>query len=158
MLLTFRLKYRNTVSLDAGRAIAGVEPRINQTALPLLSLVDDPAVRERICAYLLSEQERRQQDRADTMEASMLGALVDAFAQAATAYVTVGEIAERFNRAACSELGKPMTNRWVGGFLRNRLHLALMKSRGVFVVPQSEKPKVDALARRFGVADEPLSA
>lgn len=158
MLLGFRLRYRNTISLDADRAIVGVEPRINQTALPLLSLVDDPAVRERICTYLRHEQEHRRQDRAETMEAAMLSTLVDAFALATAAYVTVGDVAERFNRTACAELGKPMTNRWVGGFLRNRLRLSLMKSRGVFVIPQSEKPKIDALAKRFGITEEALSA
>lgn len=156
MLLGFRLRERGRITLDAGRALAGVEPRVNQTALPLLSLIDDPAVREGICAHLLREQDRRRQNRADTFEAAMLGALVDAFAVSTAAYVTVGDITERFNRAAGSELGKPMTNRWVGGFLRNRLRLSTMKSRGVFVVPQEEKAKIDTLAVRFGVGDAVL--
>lgn len=153
MLLGFRFANRVHIALVPDRAVPGMEPRVNQTALPLLSLADDPAVRSRMAAYLAREQERRQQNRADTLEALMLQAVLDGFHLAKAAYVSVSEVAERFNRTAQRELGKPMTNRWVGGFLRNRLHLATMKSRGVYVVSQDEMPKVERLARRFGLSD-----
>jgi hypothetical protein len=151
VLLGFRLRHHHGVALDAGRAIAGVDPRVNQTALPLLSLVDDPEVRDRIAAYLQEEQDRRRQDRADTIEGMVLTALMDGFDLASSAYVTVGEVTERFNRLAGAEMGRPMANRWIGGVLRNRLHIDTMKTRGVFVVPQREKQKVDTLALRYGI-------
>jgi hypothetical protein len=154
MLLGYRLRWRHLVALDTGLAIEGVEPRINQTALPLLSLVDDISVRERICGYLLNEQDRRRQDRSETVEAALLTALVEAFRLGSTPYVTVGEATERFNRLMCSELGHPVTKRWVGGLLRNKLYIGTRKSRGVYVIPQTEKPKIDAMADRFGVDSE----
>lgn len=150
-LLGFRLRHLHGIALDPARALPGVDPRVNQAALPLLSLVDDAAVLARIAAYLHAEQGRRRQDRADTVEAMVLTALVDGFSAAPSAYVSVGEVTERFNRLACADLGRPMTNRWMGGILRNRLHIDTMKTRGVFVVPQEEKPKVDILARRYGL-------
>jgi hypothetical protein len=81
----------------------------------------------------------------------MLGVLVDAFAQAESPHVTISDAADRFNQKACPDLGRPMTNKWVGGFIRNRLRLATTKSRGVYVVPQTERVKVITLARRHGV-------
>ena len=59
---------------------------------------------------------------------------------------------------AGADIGRPMTNKWVGGFLRNRLRLATMKSRGVYVVPPLERPKVEALAKRFGVTEDEKKA
>jgi hypothetical protein len=129
VLLAFRFRHRGSVAIDPSRAIAGVEPRTNQTALALLSLVDDVGLRKRIAAALAGDADRLRQDRADTLEATMISALVDTFAAASAPYATVGNAAERFNRAAGVELGRPMTNRWVGGFIRNRLRLVTMKSR-----------------------------
>ena len=50
-----------------------------------------------------------------------------------------------------SDLGKPMTNKWVGGFLRNRLRLTTMKTGGVYVLSRTELTKVEALAHRYGL-------
>jgi hypothetical protein len=44
-----------------------------------------------------------------------------------------------------------MTHKWVGYVLRVRLGLATHRSGGVYVVPASEKAKVEALARRYGL-------
>lgn len=153
MLLGFRLRRRHLIALDPERALAGVDPRVNQTALPLLSIVDDPEVRARIAMYLHAEQGRRRQDRADTVEALILTALIDGFRTATSAYVSVAEVTERFNRLAGAEMGRPVANRWIGGVLRNRLHIDTMKTRGVFVVPQEEKPKLDLLAVRYGLRE-----
>ena len=65
-------------------------------------------------------------------------------------HASVKDIAERFNAASADELGRSMTNRWVGGFVR-RLGLATMKTGGVYVVPATELPKARVLAARFGV-------
>jgi hypothetical protein len=57
----------------------------------------------------------------------------------------------RFNDEAMPRLGKAMGNKWVGSFVRTRLRLDTMKTRGIYVLPQSERPKVDALALRYGL-------
>jgi hypothetical protein len=58
---------------------------------------------------------------------------------------------ERFNDAAMASFGKAMGNKWVGSFVRTRFLLDTMKTRGIYVVPQCERPKIDALARRYGL-------
>jgi hypothetical protein len=56
--------------------------------------------------------------------------------------------------AAAEDLGKPMTNKWVGSFLRGKLRLSTQKSHGVYVVSATERTKIANLASRYGVANE----
>jgi hypothetical protein len=51
------------------------------------------------------------------------------------------------------EYDRLITNRFVGGILRKRLRLSTYKSHGVYVVPTTEKPKVDQLCIRYGVVE-----
>ncbi|MDZ4367610.1 MAG: hypothetical protein U0987_11385, partial [Afipia sp.] len=59
-------------------------------------------------------------------------------------------IATRFNMTSAEELGRPMTNKWVGGFIRKRLRLATLKTGGVYVVPATERGKLGAMLARYG--------
>jgi hypothetical protein len=152
-LLAWRFRSRFSVGPDPSRAAPEVAPRYRQTSLALLSLVDDPALRDQIGRGLAGEEARVLQERADTLEAAMLAALTDAFAASTAPHAAVDDIAARFNEKTNQELGRPMTNKWVGGFIRRRLRLATMKTNGVFVVPRSELKRAQALADRFGIAE-----
>lgn len=150
-LLHFRLCHFFDITTDTTALMDGVEPRLNQTALSLLSLVDDPDVRSAMQAALIEENANILSERRETAEGAVLVAVVEAFAAAAGANVTVRDIAERFNAAHCAEYGGPISNKWIGNVLRKGLRLATRKSNGIYVVPISEKPKIDALAARMGV-------
>jgi len=150
-LLAWRFHSRFSVGPDSSRMAHGVAPRYRQSSLALLSLVDDPALRDEIARELAGEEARVLNERADTLEAAMLGALLEAFDTTAGPHAGIGEVAERFNAAAADELGRPMTNKWVGGFIRKRLRLPTIKTNGVYAVPTSERARVKALAERFGV-------
>jgi hypothetical protein len=62
----------------------------------------------------------------------------------------VREIADQFNKLYAAEYGE-RTYRWVGEALRSRLRLETRKSNGVYSIPGTEVPKLDALAHRFGL-------
>lgn len=151
LLLAWRLRSRFSIGPDPSRAATGVAPRYRQTSLALLSLVDDADLRDRICCELAGEEARGLQERADTLEAAMLTALMETFATSPGPHASIKDVADRFNLLAAEELGRPMSNKWIGGFIRRRLRLATMKTGGVYAVPQTEKAKCDALAARFGV-------
>ena len=157
-LLAWRFAARHTVGPDPSRLIQGIEPRLNQTALALLSIIDDEGARHRIAQALAGEEARVLQERAATLEAAMLAGLLEAFAVPETGHVTVSDAAQRFNQRACSDLGKPMTNKWVGGFLRNRLRLTTMKTGGIYVVQRTELAKIEALAQRYGLISKATKA
>lgn len=150
-LLAWRFRSRFSVGPDPSRAASGVAPRYRQTSLALLSLVDDAATRDRIVCELAGEEARVLQERADTLEAAMLSALEDAFEGATGPNAPIDDIARRFNDACREELGRPMSNKWVGGFVRKRLRVATLKTGGVYVVPATERPKLARLLQRFGV-------
>lgn len=156
-LLAWRFHSRFSVGPDPSRAAVGVAPRYRQSSLALLSLVDDPALREQIGRELAGEEARVLHERADTLEAAMLTTIVDTFGGLSAPNAPVNEIAERFNALAAADLGRPMSNKWVGSFIRRKLRLTTTKTNGVYVVPPTERAKVIALAERFGVIDRAQS-
>ena len=105
---------------------------------------------------LAAEEARVMDERADTLEAAMLSAVVLTFASVTTSHAPLGMITERFNSVAQQELGKPVTNRWAGNFIRKRLRLTTHKTGGVYVVPATERQRAVNLAGRFGVDNVPL--
>ena len=151
MLLAWRFANRSNVGPDPSRIVAGLEPRRNQVALALLSLIDDEATRDRIRHELVSEEARVLNERASTPEATMLACLHDAFKGNPSLFVTVAEITRRFNERMAQEFGTPMTPKWVGGVIRNKLRLDTMKTGGVYVVPCTERVKIGVLAKRYGI-------
>jgi len=150
-LLAWRLAHRANVRTDASRQAAGVEPRLNQTALSLLSLMEDPALRGHVHDELAREQARLSEERAGSPEGRMVQVLSDQFADPARGRITVSGVADAFNQTSADPGRAPVSPRWVGWCVRERLKLTPTKSNGVFILSESERPKVEALAVRYGV-------
>lgn len=150
-LLHYRLCHFFDVKPRPEALLEGLEPRINQIALPLLSIIDDPKLREEIRLRLLREQQDRLQERGESAEGKLVAALHKVMEQSKGRPPGVGAIAEEFNRAAGNAYGRAVTEKWVGHMLRTRLRLSTQKSHGVYVVPIEERPKIDALAARYNV-------
>ncbi len=148
-LLSWRFAARSRVGPEPSRLVPGLEPRLNQSALALLSLIDDPALRSRVGDELAGEEARVLQERASSSDAAMLVAVQEAFERSDTGDASLSVIAEIFSRL--NESAPAVTSKWVGGVLRRRLRLTTMKSRGIYVVPRGERGKVAVLAERFGV-------
>lgn len=151
-LLAWRFHSRFSVGPDPSRAAAGVAARYRQSSLALLSLIDDADVRAAITRELAGEEARVLNERADTLEAAMLSAIEETFGDAHGPHASVNAIATRFNMTSAEELGRPMTNKWVGGFIRKRLRLGTLKTGGVYVVPATERGKLGAMLARYGQA------
>lgn len=149
-LLAWRFWTRHRVGPDPSRIVGGIEPRRNQTALALLSLIDDAETRALIGAELVGDEARVLNERASSLEATMLRAIRDALQSCPATSAQVSDIASRFN-ALLDRDDTARSAKWVGWFLRNKLRLRTERSRGVYVVPRSETNLIDALARRHGV-------
>lgn len=150
-LLHFRFCNFFSIKADPSALMAGVEPRLNQTASPLLSLIDDLALRSEIQHAFMEDYETVLAERRETVEARVLKAVNEAFAAADGGNVSVGEVADRFNREHGSEYGGQRSNRWIGHILRTRLHLVTSKSVGVYTIPATERPKIASLVARMGL-------
>lgn len=161
-LLSWRFAHRHAVAPDASRLMADADPRANQMAIALLSLVDDEAERSRITDWLGRERESRRRTILSTAEMRVLAATRYAFQAATGPYVPIAVIADRFNQTGRASGHAPMTNKWVGGVLRSRFAIPTAKSRGVYGISITERARVAALADRLGVqctltADDDLS-
>ena len=76
----------------------------------------------------------------------MLEAVTDTFAAGTGAFAAVRDIADRFNARTRTRFTEGMTNKWVGAYLRTRFGLATTKTRGLYVVPASERDRVTSLS------------
>lgn len=156
-LLAWRFRSRFSIGPDPSRAVHGVAPRYRQSSLALLSLVDDAELRSRIAHELAGEEARVLQERAETFEAAMLTAVLEALDRSPAPHAAIEEIAQAFNARAGADVARPVSNKWVGGFIRRKLRLATMKTGGVYVVPATEHARIVALAERYGVSERRLS-
>ena len=151
-LLHFRLCNLFKIKTDPSVISPEIEPRLNQTALSLLSMVDDAALRAEIMTALVRQNSATLAERSQTVEANVTTILREAFAATDTPVISVRDITERFNARYCVDYGRPLSNKWIGNVLRNKLRVETQKSHGIYIIPVSERPKIDALAMRFGVA------
>lgn len=151
-LLHYRISEYFNISSNPAALISGVAPRLNQTALSLLSLVDDPAVRARIQDHLAAGYADLVADREASPEAAVLAAALAALEKADGAGVPLRRIAEQYNMTATSDFGWPASNRWIGSMLRKKLHIRTRKSNGIYIVPMEEQEKLLQIAERYGIS------
>jgi hypothetical protein len=149
-LLHFRLCEFFKIKTDPTALMEGVEPRLNQMALSLLSLVDDLAERAAFQAHLIAQNTETVAARQDAPEARVLSSLLAVAGSNGNAAVSIGAITAHFNRAHASEYGTVQA-RWVGAVARSRLGLATQKQNGVYIVPRTERSKFERLAHRYGI-------
>ena len=142
-LLAWRFSYRHRVQLNPERAISGLSPRGNQMALPLLSLVDNAELRALIGDRLAASQEEAASILCRKPSTAMARTLNDLFREAP--YVPVAAACEAFNRLTNMSL----SIKSAGHIIRRELGLATTKTRGVYVIPPSERARVAELVKRY---------
>jgi len=134
-LLGFRFEQLFSVAIKPDRAVAGIDPRLNQMALPLLSLADDVRLREDMAVMLHDRSAALAADREENPEARVAAALTLAFAAGAT-IVPLHELARRAN---ADSLGSDLSSRDIGRILRG-LSVPLRKSHGTIVAVRTRAP------------------
>jgi hypothetical protein len=144
-LLAWRFAARHQVAIDPDRAVPDLSPRGNQMALPLLSLVDDAELRRAIATRLATVEARAVATRAALPHVAMVRILDQLFQH--RPYVPVAAAADAFNADADADVMLPIKS--VGQIIRRDLGLATTKTRGVYVVPASERGKVAELLERY---------
>jgi hypothetical protein len=150
-LLLYRFHRRFDVKLDPNLADPKLEPRINQILLPLLSVIRDPGLRADLKSVALEAQANLVAERGLLAEAQVLEIVAELMATTERAVVPVADVTGGLIERYGTEYDRPINNRWIGGILRKRLNLQTYKSHGVYVVPTTERTKVELLCSRYGV-------
>jgi hypothetical protein len=151
-LLLFRFHRRFEVKIDATLADPRLEPRLNQILLPLLGVISDPALRAELHSAALDAQANLVAERGLLVEAQVLEILAEEMATSDRTVVPVADVTVGLIERYGADYARPITNRWIGGILRKRLNLQTYKSHGVYVVPMTERTKVELLCSRYGVS------
>lgn len=150
-LLLFRFHRHASAKLDPTLVDPVLEPRLNQILLPLLSVIEDPALRDEVRSLASDMQANLVAERGLLAEAQVLEVLADLMATTERQVVPLGEVTTTLIERYGHEYDRPIANRWVGGIIRRRLNLHTYKSHGVYVVPTAQLDKVDLLCHRYGV-------
>ncbi|MEG3148178.1 hypothetical protein U1839_26310 [Sphingomonas sp. RT2P30] len=151
-LLAWRFRNRHVVGVDPTRIVSGIAPRLNQTALALLSIVDDEGLRDRIARELVGEEARVFSERASSAEYTVLAAITEAATVSPRSHIALADIARRVSRKISETLEDSFTSKAVGCVVRTKLRLPTVKSHGVYVIPNTARPAIAALALRYGIA------
>ncbi|MBR0960903.1 hypothetical protein [Bradyrhizobium japonicum] len=151
-LLLYRFHRLREVKLDESLIDRQLEPRMNQILLPLLSVVSDESLRAELRAMARDTQFGLVAERGLLVEAQVLEILNELMTACTRPVLPLKEVVEELWERYGEEYDRPITNRWVGSVLRKRLNIRTHKSHGVYVVPMSEREKIELLCHRYGVA------
>jgi len=145
-LLTFRFLNFH-LSREPLKPDPEIESRIAQVYAPLLSVVTDPAVRERILALARGASAKIRAERSASVEAQLVGIIEELWDEAEP--LAVKAITERFSDEFGLDYPRPITPRWIGAQLRSRLSLTPTKTNGNFVIGASDATRLRALFERY---------
>ncbi len=153
-LLMYRFKSLLKTGIDESLIDRALSPRMNQILLPLLSIVPAERVRDEIRSAVLALDVELYAQRSSSPEAGVLEILIGLLSNGEPRSIPISELCSAFSVRFAQEYERPITNRYIGGILRQRLHLRTYKSHGVYVLPVTEKSKIEQLAARYGVIDQ----
>jgi hypothetical protein len=152
-LLLYRLRTRATRQPLAA-APPGLEPRLSQILLPLLSTAPSEETRERLLSLARRSGEAISTERAMAREAEVLAILYELREEKAP--LTVIEIARRFAKRHAAEYEHVVTPRWIGSILRRKLMVNPQKRGGTFTIPASEYPKLARLFEKYSIGRQDI--
>lgn len=149
-LLLYRFHNRARAHANEALVDPQIEPRLNQVFVPLLSIVEREELRREFRALARAYQRELTDERGMEVEAQVLEIIRDLFADAPV--VSIKAVTARFVERFGKEYEGQITNKWIGTIIRRKLHLRPHKSHGTFVLSLTEKPKLERLCQKYGLA------
>ena len=153
-LLLFRFRNRLAVGIDPKAMLVAATPRMNQILIPLMSIVDDEEARSAIVSFAMAAQEVIAADRGLSTEAQLLEIIRELAGEAHREVMPLLDITDRFRVRFEADYQRPITPRWIGTVLRQRLHMAPFKRNGRYVLSVIDRPRLQMLYDRYGLVAE----
>jgi hypothetical protein len=144
-LLHFRLCTLFDVRINPKLAARELEPRFNQIALPLLSVIDDAELRTSVLQHLVRQSETSARSRNRQVVVTIIALLQDAFADENKASVPIREIVDKLNANLGTD--RTYTTKQVARIIRHQLGDVIHKSDGIHVIARSEMAAVKEAAQ-----------
>jgi hypothetical protein len=150
-LLMYRLREREHVAIDPHLADPNLEPRMNQILLPLLSVAPSNEARQAILSYASQMQQAVVSDRNGSIEGQLLTVIAEIGKDAERLAIPLKQIVSAFTKQFGEEHDRPISSRFLGGILRNRLGLPMYKTNGTVAVSLQHRSRLTALLTRYGI-------
>jgi len=150
-LLMFRFRNKGKCKLNSSLENREIEPRLNQIAIPLMSIIDDQTLISEIQEQIKEYNEKIKTDRTLGYSYQILDAICELLDENYVK-ITVRQVAERFNK----DLGfsEQLTPKKMGYLIRKNLDLKTERTRDGYVVSESNRGKIEILRKRYGIKKE----
>ena len=157
-LLLYRFRNRGKRVPTEALIDRRLDPRLNQVFAPLLSIVEDDTTRKELKEVARTYHQQTVADRGAQLEAHVLTVIRALFLKGKRARVSIKDIVSLFTRAYGEDYGENISHKWIGSVIRRQLTLHAHKSQGVYVIPITQKDKLERLYERFGVTEDDVDA
>jgi hypothetical protein len=151
-LLMFRFRNYGRRDIDPVTVDRTIEPRLAQVFGPLLCVIDEPEARSALLEVARAYHRELISDRGTDMEAQILEVIRDLIGTSTFGRISINETATELARRYGDDYDRKITAKWIGSVIRRSLQLKTVKSNGVFVLADSEKPKLARLYEKFGLS------
>ena len=149
-LLGYRFRHRLTAKIDPSLFDPSLPLRANQVIIPLLSVVNDPALHAATRAILQKTHADTLAERAASPPGQLIALLVEIAWTAGERTIPIAELTKRFVERYGGDYERPVTNRYLGTLLRRELDIRPYKSHGIYQVPL-QREHLARRAARYGV-------
>ena len=147
-LLMFRFRNKGKSKIKPELEDRSIEPRLNQIAVPLMSIIDDEGLISEIQQQIKQYNENIKTDRTLGRQYQILEAICELLDKDYTK-PTVKQISELYNRDL--EYAEQVTAKKMGYLVRKMLDLKTEKTRDGYALSETNREKIEILRNRYGI-------
>lgn len=150
-LLMFRLRNKGISQLKPELENRDIEPRLNQIAVPLMSIIEDQDLVAEIQSHIAEYNERIKTDRTLNYNYQILDAIC-ALLDNGYFKPTIKQITDKFNEGL--SYTETTTSKKMGYLISKILYLRTEKTRNGYVLCEDNKDKIEILRKRYGITKD----
>lgn len=150
-LLMFRLREKGKHKLNYGLRNPGIESRLNQISLPLMSVIYDAEVLAEMKKYFEDYNAKIRNDRTLGYRYQILESIC-ALIDEGWVRITIKDITDKFNKD--QRIADQKSPKQMGFLIRRILDLKTEKTREGYALTEDNKNKIEILRKRYGIKNE----
>lgn len=150
-LLLYRFHNLGKKKTDERLVDRDIEPRLNQIFLPLKSVISDPALQDELGRIAKEIHDETIEDRGMEVAADVLSIIQTLFNGQEANKITVKDVTEGLQEKYGADYERHISSKWVGGIIRRKLGLSTQRSNGVYIIPFTQKRKLERLYQKYGL-------
>lgn len=150
-LLMFRFRNYFKIQIDPELIDRSLEPRLNQIIIPLLSIIKDDEIKEKIRVLVREYHKQICSDRGMQIEGEVIEIIKNIIVEGGRE-ITIKQITKELNEASSGEgTREQITSKKVGWIVRNQLKLKPERKRGGYtILYDKDIERIESLFARYG--------